>query len=160
MVFTTKLTDAFNGQIQAEMWSSNMYLSMSVYFQDMGLTGCAHWMKKHSQEELEHAYKLIDFGIMRGGKIKISPVDAVPTEWDSTQAVLEKIYNQECLVSKCIDDLMDLAIAENDKATQEFLRWFVKEQIEEEDTAKSLLDKFKLYGPHGLFYLDQELGKR
>jgi len=160
MVFTTKLTDAFNGQIQAEMWSSNMYLSMSVYFQDMGLTGCASWMKKQSQEEMEHAFKLIDFGIMRGGKIKISQVDAVPTEWDSPLAVLEKIYNQELLVSKCIDDLMDLAIAENDKATQEFLRWFVKEQIEEEDSAKSLLDKFNLFGSHALFYLDHELGKR
>ena len=160
MVFTTKLTDAFNGQIQAEMWSSNMYLSMSVYFQDMGLTGCARWMKKQSLEELEHAYKLIDFGIMRGGKIKISPVDAVPSEWDSPQAVFEKTYNQELLVSKCIDELMDLAVAENDKATQEFLRWFVKEQVEEEDTAKSILDKFKIYGTHGLYCIDHELGKR
>ena len=160
MVFTTKLTEAFNSQIQAEMWSSNMYLSMSVYFQDMGLTGCANWMKKQSQEELDHAYKLIDFGIMRGGNIKISQVDAVPTKWDGPQAVFEKIYNQELLVSKCIDDLMDLAVAENDKATQEFLRWFVKEQIEEEDNSKSLLDKFNLFGSHALFYLDHELGKR
>jgi len=160
MGFTTKLTDAFNGQIQAEMWSANMYLSMSVYFQDMGLTGCAHWMKKQWQEELEHATKLIDFGLQRGGAIKISSVDAVPTEWESPQAVFEKVLNQELLVSKSIDDLMDLAVAENDKATQEFLRWFVNEQVEEEDNARTILVKYKLYGSHGLYILDHELGKR
>ncbi len=160
MELTKKLTDAFNDQIQAEMWSSNLYLSMSVYFQDMGLAGCAHWMKKQSKEEMEHAHKLIDFGIMRGGKIKINHIDAVPTEWDSPQAVFEDTYKQEVIVSGRIDHLVDLAIAENDKATQEFLRWFINEQIEEEDSAKSILDKLKVYGVHGLYCIDRELGKR
>ena len=160
MVFTTKLTDAFNAQIQAEMWSSNLYLSMSVYFRDMGLTGCAQWMKKQAKEELEHTDKLIDYGIMRGGKIKISRVDAVPTEWESPLAVFEHTYNHELTVSKRIDDLMDLAIAENDKATQEFLRWFINEQVEEEDAVKSILDKFNVYGVHGLSCIDHDLGKR
>ena len=160
MGFTTKLTDAFNGQIQAEMWSSNLYLSMSVYFQEMGLTGCAHWMKKQAQEELEHAHKLIDFGVMRGGAIKISALDAVPTAWESPLAVFEKTLNHELHVSKLINDLMDLAIAENDKATQEFLRWFITEQVEEEDNANTILAKFKIFGTHGLFCIDHELGKR
>jgi ferritin len=160
MELTTKLTDAFNDQIQAEMWSSNLYLSMSVYFQEMGLSGCAHWMKKQTKEELEHAYKLIDYGIMRGGKIKISPLDAVPATWDSPLAVFEHTYNHELIVSRRIDALMDIAIAENDKATQEFLRWFVNEQVEEEDSAKSIIDKFKVYGVHGLYCIDHELGKR
>ena len=160
MVFTKKLTDAFNSQIQAEMWSSNLYLSMSVYFQEMGLTGCAHWMKKQAQEEIEHAHKLIDFGVMRGGAIKISALDAVPSEWESPLAVFEKTLDHELHVSKLVDDLMDLAIAENDKATQEFLRWFVNEQVEEEDNANAILAKFKIYGVHGLCHIDHELGKR
>jgi len=160
MEFTTKLTDAFNDQIQAEMWSSNLYLSMAVYFQDMGLTGCALWMKKQSKEELEHAYKLIEYGIMRGGKIKIGQVETTPSEWENPQAVFENTYKHELTVSKRIDNLMDVAIAENDKATQEFLRWFINEQIEEEDAVKSILDKFKIYGVHALYCIDHELGKR
>ena len=160
MVLTTKLTDAFNEQIQAEMWSSNLYLSMAVYFQNMGLTGCAHWMKKQTKEELEHADKLIEYGIKRGGKIKISQVDVVPETWDSPVAAFEHTYNHELTVSERIDNLMDVAIAENDRATQEFLRWFISEQVEEEDAAKSILDKFAVYGVHGLACIDRELGKR
>ena len=160
MVLTTKLTDAFNAQIKAEMWSSNLYLSASVYFQETGLSGCANWFKKQSQEELDHAYKLINFGIMRGGKIIISPIDAVPTVWNSPQEIFEGAYKQELTVSKCIDDLFDLAVAENDKATQEFLRWFLKEQVEEEEQVKSILDKLQVFGVHSLYCIDHDLGKR
>ena len=160
MEMTKKLSDAFNKQIQAEMWSSNLYLSMAIYFMDMGLEGCANWMKKQAQEELEHAHKLIDYSSKRGGKARVSQIDEVPFEWESPQAVFEHVYKHECHVSELIDKLMDLAIAENDKATQEMLRWFVNEQVEEEETAKGILDKFAVYGVHGLYCIDHELGKR
>ena len=160
MKLTKKLSDAFNNQIKAEMWSSNLYLSMVVYFQDMGLDGCAHWMKLQAGEELEHAHKLIDYGISRGGKITISPIDGVPSEWESPLAVFEHVYKHECHVSELIDGLMDTALAENDKATQEFLRWFITEQVEEEDTVKGILDRFNVFGVHGLYSIDRELGKR
>jgi ferritin len=161
MELTKKLSDAFNEQIKAEMWSSNLYLSMAVYFMDMGgLDGCAHWMKKQAEEEMEHARKLIDYSVMRGGKAVIGQIDAVPAEWENPQAVFEQVYKHECHVSELIDKLMDLAVAENDRATQEFLRWFVTEQVEEEDTAKSILDKFKVFGVHALFCIDRELAKR
>lgn len=160
MELTKKLTDAFNEQIRAEMWSSNLYLSMAVYFMDMGLDGCAHWMKKQADEETGHARKLIDYGVMRGGKIAIGQIDAVPGEWKGPQAVFEEVYKHECHVSELIDKLMDIAVAEKDKATQEFLRWFVNEQVEEEDSARSIVDKFKIYGVHGLYAIDVELGKR
>lgn len=160
MKFTDKLTYSFNEQIKAEMWSSNLYLSMAVYFQSMGLSGCAHWMKKQAEEELEHAHKLIDYGIMRGGKIRIGQIDAVPQSWEEPKAVFEQVYSHECHVSQLIDNLMDVAVAEDDKATQEFLRWFINEQVEEEDTAQSILDKFELFGVHGLYCVDHELGKR
>lgn len=160
MELTKKLSDAFNAQINAEMWSSNLYLSMAVYFMDMGLEGCAHWMKKQVEEESEHAHKLIDYAVKRGGKVLIKQVNEVPVEWDGPQAVFEHVYNHELHVSKLIDQLMDVAIEENDKATQEFLRWFITEQVEEEESAKSILDKFKIYGVHGLYCVDHELGKR
>lgn len=160
MNLTKKLTDAFNEQIKAEMWSSNLYLSMAVYFMDYGLTGCAHWMKKQAEEEMEHAHKLIDYAVQREGKVKISQIDAVPTDWENPEEVFKHVYKHECHVSELIDNLMDLAIKEKDKATQEFLRWFITEQIEEEDTAKGILDKFRVFGVHGLYCVDHDLGKR
>lgn len=160
MELTEKLSNAFNEQIKAEMWSSNLYLSMGVYFMDMGLNGCAHWMKKQAGEEMEHAHKLIDYSVKRGGKVVIGQIDAVPGEWEGPQAVFEHVYKHEVHVSDLIDKLMDLAIAENDKATQGFLRWFVDEQVEEEDSAKAILDKFKNFGVHGLYCVDHDLAKR
>jgi len=160
MTLTKKLSDAFNAQIKAEMWSSNLYLSMAVYFMDMGLDGCANWMKKQAEEELEHAHKLIDYSVKRGGKVVIGQIDTVPGVWDSPQAVFEGVYKHELHVSELIDKLMDVAIAENDKATQDFLWWFVREQVEEEESAKNIVDKFNLYGVHGLFFVDKELAKR
>lgn len=160
MELTKKLTDAFNEQIKAEMWSSNLYLSMAVHFMDQSLDGCAHWMKKQAQEEMEHAHKLIDYAVQRGGRVTIGQIDAVPTEWESPLAVFEHVYKHEKHVSELIDGLMDLAIAENDKATQDFLWWFVREQVEEEDSAKSIVDKFNVFGVHALVCIDKELGKR
>ncbi len=160
MNLTKKLSDAFNEQIKAEMWSSNLYLSMAVYFMDAGLDGCAHWMKKQTAEELEHAHKLIDYAVKRGGSIAISQIDAVPAKWDSPQAVFAQVYKHECHVSELIDKLMDVAIAENDKATQEFLRWFINEQVEEEENAKGILDKFEIFGVHGLYSINHDLAKR
>ncbi|MCC8145176.1 MAG: ferritin [Bacteroidales bacterium] len=160
MKLTKKLSDAFNEQIKAEMWSSNLYLSMAVYFMDMGLDGCAHWMKKQSEEELEHAYKLIDYSMKRGGKVVIDHIDAIHEKWENPQAVFEHVYSHECHVSELIDKLMDLAIEENDKATQEFLRWFIIEQVEEEETVQGILDKFNIFGVHGLYSINHDLGKR
>lgn len=160
MNLTKKLTDAFNEQIKAEMWSSNLYLSMAVYFMEAGLDGCAHWMKKQAEEELEHAHKLIDYAVKRSGKVIIGAIDAVPSEWESPQAVFEQVYNHELHVSELIDKLMDVAIAENDKATQDFLWWFVREQVEEEESAKAILDKFVIFGVHGLYSINHELAKR
>lgn len=160
MQLTNKLSDAFNNQIKAEMWSSNLYLSMAVYFMDLGLDGCAHWMKKQAEEELEHAHKLIDYSVMRGGKVVIGQIDSVPSDWDTPLSVFEHVYKHELHVSEMIDKLMDVAIAENDKATQDFLWWFVREQVEEEDSAKKIIDKFNIYGVHGLFCIDHDLGKR
>lgn len=160
MKLTKKLSDAFNDQIGAEMWSSNLYLSMAVYFMETGLPGCANWMKKQAEEEMEHAHKLIDYSVRRGGKVVIPAIRAVPTEWEGYEQIFKKVYEHECHVSELIDNLVDIAVAEGDKATQEFLRWFVSEQVEEEESAQDILDRISAYGPNGLYAIDQELGKR
>lgn len=161
-MITKKLQEAFNVQITAEMWSSNLYLSMSYYFAQQGFDGFAAWMKKQSQEELEHAYKLADYMTRRGGIVKIDKIDVVPQGWGSALEVFEEVYKHECRVSAMIDNLVDVARAENDKATEEFLMWFVREQVEEEETAQGIVGKIKMAGenPSALLFIDGKLAAR
>ena len=160
MLLSTKLSEAFNAQVNAEMWSSNLYLSMAVYFKKEGLNGFAHWMEKQASEELEHAHKMINYCIDRGGDIMIGQVNVVPTAWGSPVEVFEHVYKHEKYVSELIDKLVDVAADEKDKASQDFLWGFVREQVEEEATVQGIVDKIKLGGEAGLFYLDAQLGAR
>lgn len=160
MTLSRKLSDALNEQILAEMWSSNLYLSMSIHFAQLGLDGCAHWMKKQSQEELEHAYSMIDYSIKRGGQVKLDQINVVPTAFGTPQEIFEHVYQHEVHVSELIDKLVDVAAAENDKATQDFLWGFVREQVEEEATAKNIVEKLRMYGEHHIAIMDHHLGKR
>lgn len=159
-MISEKLQQAINEQITAEMWSSNLYLSMSFYYGHAGLNGFASWMRKQSQEELDHAYDMADYLIKRGGKAVVDKIDVVPTEWGSPQEAFEQVYAHECHVSKLIDTLVDVASAEKDKATQDFLWNYVREQVEEEATAQGIVDKLKLGGQAGLLLIDSELAKR
>jgi len=159
-MMSENLVKAFNAQVNAEMWSSNLYLSMSVYFAQNGYAGMAKWMRVQSKEELEHAYVMIDFVIKRGGNIEIGQVNVVPTAWGSVLEVFEEVYKHECHVSKLIDDLLDVAIKENDKAAQNFINGFVNEQVEEEDSAQAIVDRIKMMNGHNLIYLDDKLGER
>ena len=160
MILSRKLSDALNEQILAEMWSSNLYLSMYIHFSQIGLDGCAHWMKKQSQEEMEHAYAIAGYIIKRGGIAKVDKIDVVPTGWGTPLEVFEHVYEHECHVSKMIDGLVAIASSEKDNATQDFLWGFVREQVEEEATAMEIVDKLKRAGDAGVFFIDAQLGKR
>lgn len=160
MTLSRKLSDALTEQILAEMWSSNLYLSMYIHFTQIGLNGCANWMKKQSLEELEHAYKLIDYSVNRGGQVKLDQINVVPTAFGTPLEVFEHVYTHEVHVSALIDKLVDVAHAENDKATQDFLWSFVREQVEEEAKAKNIVEKLKAYGEHHIAIIDHQLGKR
>ncbi len=159
-MISEKLQDAINEQISRELWSANLYLSMAFYFDREGFNGFASWMKKQSQEETEHAHTMADYLIKRGGKARVGQVDAVPEVWKSPLEVFEQVYEHECKVSRWIDDLLDLAIAENDKATQDFLWTFVREQVEEEATASGIVDRIRKMGDTAIFNLDQQYGAR
>ena len=159
-MITEKLQNAINEQITAEMWSANLYLSMSFYFEKEGFSGFANWMKKQSQEELEHAYVMADYIIKRGGVAKVDKIDVVPSGWGTPLEVFEHVYKHECHVSKMIDELVSVASAERDNATQDFLWGFVREQVEEEATAQGIVDKIKKAGDAGIFFIDSQLGQR
>ncbi len=159
-MISEKLQNAINEQITAEMWSANLYLSMSFYFEREGFNGFAHWMKKQSQEEMEHAYTMADYIMKRGGVAKVDKIDVVPQDWSSALEVFEHVYQHECHVSALIDKLVSVAHEEKDNATQDFLWSFVREQVEEEATAQGLVDKVKKAGEAGLFFLDSQLGAR
>jgi ferritin len=157
-----KIQDALNQQLNAELYSSYLYLSMAAHFESQGLRGMAHWMRAQTQEENSHAMKFFDFIIERGGKVILSRIDAPTTEWSSPTAVFEETYAHECKVTGSINKLVDLAAAEKDHATAIFLQWFVTEQVEEEASASAVLEKLKLTGDQGasVFMLDRELGQR
>lgn len=105
-MISDKLQKAINEQIVAEMWSANLYLSMSFYLQREGYDGCATWMKKQSQEELEHAYDMANYVIKRGGVAKVDKIDVVPQEWNGVLGVFENVYEHECQVSKLIENVV------------------------------------------------------
>lgn len=159
-MISQKMQDALNGQIVAEMWSANLYLSMSFYFEAEGFTGFANWMKKQSQEETAHAYEFAGYIIKRGGVAVLGQIDAVPQKWESPLAAFENVYSHECKVSAMINDLLGLAKEEGDYATEDFLWQFVREQVEEEATASGIVDRLKRMGSTAIFNLDQEYGAR
>ena len=150
-----------NEQITAEMWSSNLHLSMSFYLQKEGFDGFAHWMRTQSQEELQHAYDLADYIAKRGGSAKVDKIDVVPQGWGSVLEVFEHVYNHECHVSELIDNLVNVASGEKDKASPDFLWGYVREQVEEEATAQGIVDKLKKCSDYaGILYLNDKLGAR
>jgi len=153
---------ALNKQINAELYSSYLYLSMAAHFETTGLRGFANWMRVQAQEENAHAMKFFDFILERGGRIELFPIEAPPHEWESPLAVFEAVYVHETKVTGLINDLVDQAIAEKDHATNAILQWFVNEQVEEEASASEVVDRLRLIGDArgGLFMLDRELGGR
>lgn len=161
-MLSSKMQDALNGQLNAELYSSYLYLSMAAYFLDLNLGGFANWMRVQAQEEDMHAMKFYNFLNERGGRILLKAIDGPPTEWDSPLAAFEAVLEHEQKVTGLINDLVELALAEHDHATNIFLQWFVTEQVEEEDSANDVIQQIKMIGEAkgGLFMLDRELGQR
>jgi ferritin len=161
-MLTEKVQTALNGQLNAELYSSYLYLSMNAYFKSVNLDGFANWMYYQAQEELEHSMKFYDFIIQRGGKVVLTQVEAPPTEWDSPLAVFEATLAHEQKVTGLINDLVEIALEERDHASHIFLQWFVSEQVEEEESVGGVLEQLKLMGDAkgGLFMIDRELAKR
>jgi len=150
---------ALNAQIRVEAESSQVYLSMACWAEIKGLEGIAQFMYKHSDEERMHMLKLVKFVNERGGHAIISELNAPDTDFGTFQKMFEQLYDHEIFVSKAINELVHVTLAEKDYATHNFLQWYVAEQIEEEALARTILDKINLIGNDkgGLYLFDRDV---
>ncbi|MCK9180305.1 MAG: ferritin [Bacteroides sp.] len=159
-MISEKLLKELNGQITAELWASNLYLSMSYYMEHQGYSGFAQWLKVQSEEEREHAYDFANYILSRGCEVKIDKIDVVPQGWGTPLELFEHVYQHECHISKLINKLMTSAKEEKDYATESFLWKYVIEQREEEENTSGVVDKLKKADKGGLLFIDAQLGRR
>jgi ferritin len=156
------MQDAMNEQINKELFSSYLYLSMAAYLETKNLPGFAHWMRVQESEEREHAMKFYDFIIERGGQVVLKAIDAPKIEWNSTMEIVEEVATHEAKVSASINGLYELALQEKDYPAQIMLQWFITEQVEEEKNAAEIVASLKMIEAHetAVLQLDHRLGKR
>ena len=157
-----RVADAINKQINAELYSAYLYLSMAAYFEGENLSGFANWMRVQFEEEQFHGLKLFNYLHERGGKVTLEAIEAPKTEWDSLTQVFEETLEHERHVTSLINNLMDIALEESDHATASFLRWYIDEQVEEEAAAESILTQLKFIGGQGnaILMMDREFAAR
>ena len=161
-MINSTLVQAMNEQIQEELYSSYLYLAMSQYCEGKNLKGFAHWLKAQYNEEVSHAFKLMEHLQDRGGQVVLKAIAAPPVEFGSPVSVFEKVLAHEQHITERIAKLYELALAEKDYPAQILLQWYINEQVEEEASATSILEKLKLIPENSgaLFYIDKELGGR
>jgi ferritin len=161
-MLSTAMQDAINEQINKELYSGYLYLSMAAYFESTGLPGFATWMRAQSQEELEHALKFFDYVNERGGRVELEAIEKPTVAWESPLAVFEATYEHEQMVTALINNLYKVALEENDYASQVMLHWFIDEQVEEEASVSQIVDSLERVGDkgQGLIMLDRALGQR
>ncbi|TSA34610.1 MAG: ferritin [Porphyromonadaceae bacterium] len=157
-----KIQTAIDEQINAEIWSAYLYLSMSAYFERQNLRGFANWMKIQWQEEVTHAIKFFDYVHSRGGQVSLKPIAAVQIDWKNAIEVFSETLKHEQHVTALINNLANIAVEEKDHATNSMLQWFIAEQVEEEANAEQILVQLKMIGDngYGLLMLDRELASR
>ena len=161
-MISTKLEDALNEQINKEFYSAYLYLGMAAHFESEGLKGFAKWMRVQASEEQGHAMKIYDYLFSVDAKPVLKSVKEVPVHYEKSPVeVIQEVLKHEQYVTASINSLYELALAEKDYKTQNFLQWFINEQVEEEANDRDILDTFKyIDGNAGLLILDKELGKR
>jgi ferritin len=157
-----KLQDAINDQINKELYSSYLYLAMAAYFENRNLPGFAKWMHVQESEEREHAMKLYQFLVDRGGRVLLDAIAAPDVDWKSSLDLFKQVAEHEAKVTASINSLYELAVQEKDYAAQMALQWFITEQVEEEKNAAEIVQQLELIDAHGtaVLMLDHRLSKR
>jgi ferritin len=157
-----KIQDALNAHVTSELYSANLYLAMSAYCESRSFKGFARWLRVQYFEEVEHAHKMLEYLVARGGAPAIGAVAAPPREFGTILQLFEKVLEHERHVTQSIDELYRASLSERDSAAQVFLQWFVAEQVEEEAAVQEIVDKLKMVGDRSsaALYLDKEYGKR
>ncbi len=157
-----EIEQELNKQLNRELYSAYLYLSMAAYFESINLKGFAHWLKVQAKEELGHAMKFFEFINERNGKVVLETIEKPKVDWSSPVEAFKDVYEHEQKITSYIHNLVELARKNNDYATENFLTWFVSEQVEEEAQANEIYQKLKFCEKSvgGLFVLDHHLGKR
>ncbi len=161
-MLSKNLLDEMNNQIKLELYSAYLYLSMAAHFESSNWGGFASWMKKQAGEEQSHAMKFFEYIHDRGGKVTLQGIDQPPTSFGKPSEIFAEVLKHEQSVTARINLLYGIAVKDNDYASQEFLNWFVKEQVEEEKNATQILEWLKLAGDsvNALFQINGMLYKR
>jgi len=161
-MISKKLQNAINKQINKELYSEYLYLSMAAYLESIGLEGFANFFKVQVQEERFHAMKFFDYVNERGGRVILEAIDRPQIEFKSPVEIFEIAYKHEQYVTKLINALMEVAIKENDHAAKSFLNWYIDEQVEEEASMDKILNQLKMIGGkgQGMLMLDKDLATR
>jgi ferritin len=159
---TTAMLNALNEQINQELFSAYLYLSMAAHFEATNLPGMAQWMKVQAHEETIHAMKFYNFILDRGGKVMLKAIAQPQTEFKSPMDIFKQALEHEKKVTSLINKLYEQAQADKDYPAQVMLQWFINEQVEEEKNATEIVARLELIGESKgqLVYLDHELGKR
>ncbi len=162
MMLSNTMQSALNQQINRELFSAYLYLSMSAHFQAVNLPGFAHWMRKQYEEERGHALKIYDYIFERGGKVELEAVAKPEANFKSPLDVMKQVLEHEKKVTGSIHELYELAVKENDYPTQVMLQWFITEQVEEEKSAMEIIATLNMVGEAApaLIMLDRQLGAR
>ncbi|MFH0990315.1 MAG: ferritin [bacterium] len=161
-MLSKNMLDALNLQINHELYSSYLYLSMSAHFEAENLSGFAQWMSAQAKEENEHAMKFYRYVFERGSKVVLEAIDKPPTDFKTPLEVMKMVLEHEKKVTASINALYELALKENDYPSQIKLQWFITEQVEEEKNAADIIEMLKMIGdaPAGLVMVDRQLGAR
>lgn len=161
-MISKKMTESLNQQVNAEIYSAYLYLSMAAYAVNSGLNGFANWFNVQVKEELIHAEKDYNYILQQGGKVALKSITQPPQDFSSAVDLFQQTLKHEKGVTKRIGALTDLANKESDHATTTFLQWFVTEQVEEEATANEILQRLNLVGKdgNGLLLIDSQLATR
>jgi ferritin len=161
-MISKSMQEAINEQINKELYSSYLYLSMAAYFENKNLPGFAKWLHVQADEERGHGMKLYDHLVDRGGRVFLKAIALPPSEWKSNLEVFREVQDHEAAVTASINGLYELALQEKDYPGQVLLQWFITEQVEEEKNAAEIVQQLELIDAHGtaVLMLDHQLGKR
>ena len=161
-MLSPQMEKALNNHLALENYSAHLYLSMTAYFRSIDLPGFSNWMHMQYQEELAHAMKFFNYIDDRDGRVLLQSIEAPKIEWESPLEVYQNTYDHERLISKEINNLATLSIKENDHFTNNFLQWFIAEQVEEEANAKGILQKIKFAqnSPTSILMIESEVAAR
>lgn len=161
-MISDKMQSELNEQVNKEFYSAYLYLAMSAYCTTIGLPGFAHWMRLQYEEENMHVTKMYDYILSQGGEVHLKAIEEPSREYGTPLEIFEKTLEHEQFITKSINNLMRMAIEDNDYATQAFLQWYITEQVEEEANVQDILNPLRMVGSDksGLMMIDQKLGGR